>query len=246
MEVKLREAFKIGFDAVDFTGKMSIYGLSSYMQQIAADHASDLDFNFYKNAGDPQFYWIISKVKYVMTSYLEWEEEMEMETYPGGYDKLFAVRLFDIYSQAGQKIGYIIGYYILMDAERMRPVRIKGNTGALSILDFPYEGEKLQKIKLLGEQLKVETRKAYYSEMDLNGHMNNSHYVKWAVDMLPFECFATHQVKCLEINYNASIEQGTEVKLSLLQKDSTTYMVSGDSLDDEKNYFMAEMILEVR
>lgn len=246
MKVRLKEAFLVDFDVIDFSGKMSIHGLSNYMQMIASHHANELEFNFYKNGNDAGLFWIISKVKYVMESYPKWDEKITIETYPGGYDKLYAVRLFDICNDAGQKIGYIIGDYLLMDSEKLRPVRIKGGQGALKILDFPYEGEKLQKLKEPDEIIKEERRKAYYSEMDLNGHMNNSHYVKWAMDMLPLELIKNFEVSSLEINYNASIQYGAEVKMLFGRNKSGTYIVSGSSVEEGKNYFIAEIKLQER
>lgn len=243
MEVKHREEFKVNFDTVDFTGKLSLYGLSEFMQIIAAEHASILDINFYKNTAGPCCYWIVSRAKYVMNRYPKWEDTITLETYPGGYDKLYAVRKFDINDQEGNQLGYIIGDYLLMDMEKKRPVQIKGGTGALSILNFPYEGEKLTKLKIPEEVIKVENRKAYYSEMDLNKHMNNSHYVKWALDMLPIESFKTHKVSSLEINYNAPIICGDEVKLRLGRNETGHYMVYGNTADDAKNYFIAEIEL---
>lgn len=243
MPFKLREEYKVQFDAIDFTGKISINGLCSYMQILAANHASLLDFNYYKNNESPEYYWIISKVKYVIDEYPKWEEKIAMETYPGGYEKLYAVRLFDIYNVSGKKIGYIIGDYLLMDAAKMRPARIKGSTGALAFLNFPFEGESLAKLKIPEEVLKVEMRKAYYSELDLNEHMNNAHYIKWVVDMLPIELFRTHEISTFEINYNASVTYGIEVKVVLSQNDRGDYVVYGNSVDDTINYFVAEVVL---
>lgn len=243
VESRYKETYKVNFDAIDFTGKLSIYGLSGFMQIIAANHASLLNFNFYKNTTNPGYYWIVSRVKYVLEEYPKWEENITIETYPAGYDKLYAVRKFDLYNEAGNKIGYIIGDYLLMDIERKRPVRIKGSEGNLSIMDFPYEGEKLLKLQMPDEVLRMENRKAYYSEMDLNGHMNNSHYVKWAMDMLPIEELKTHQVNSLEINYNAAIECGEEVKITLGRNEQGYYVVYGNTIDDAKNYFIAEIQL---
>lgn len=241
MSFKLKEEYKVQFDAIDFTGKMTINGLCSYMQLIAANHASLLDFNYYKNSETPEYYWIISKVKYVMNEYPKWEDKIAIETYPGGYKKLYAVRLFDIYNASGKKIGYIIGDYLLMDAAKMRPARIKGNTGALAFLNFPFEGESLAKLQIPEEVLKVEKRKAYYSEMDLNEHMNNAHYIKWVVDMLPMELFRTHEISTFEINYNTSVTYGIEVNVVLSQNDRGDYVVYGNSVDDTINYFVAEV-----
>lgn len=248
MNLKLREKHKVQFDSIDFMGKISLNGISSYMQQIAANHASILGFNYYKNNGTPEYYWILSRVKYVINTYPKWEDHIQIETYPAGCEKLFAVRLFDIYNEADEKIGYIIGDYILMDAAKKRPARIKGSTGPLAFLDFPYEGESLPKLALPTEEIrnraiKVEKRKAYYSELDLNGHMNNAHYIRWAVDLLPIEIFKTHEISSLELNYNTSITNGIDVELSLVQDENGNYMIYGSSIDQTVHYFVAKIEL---
>lgn len=244
MSLRLRETYKVQFDRVDFTGKMTLNGLCSYMQMIAANHASKLGFNYYKNSEEPEYYWILSRAKYVVETYPKWEDEVQIETYPGGYEKLFAVRLFDIYKQ-NQKVGHIIGDYVLMDVKKHRPAKIKGATGALSFLDFPYEGESLEKIKVpTQDSIRTEVRKAYYSEMDLNGHMNNAHYIRWSVDMLSLDIFEAYEIASFEINYNTSITCDTKVVLQLILEDEKTYVVTGNSLDGTENYFIAKMVLE--
>lgn len=246
MSLKLRETYKVQFDMIDYTGKMSINGLSSYMQIIAGNHASILGFNYYKNSSTPEYYWILSRVKYEVETYPKWEDTVQMETYPGGYDKLYAVRLFDLYNEAGQKIAHIIGDYVLMDAKTNRPVKIKGSTGILAFLDFPYEGENLKKLKLPKEAIKVEKRKARYSEMDLNGHMNNAHYVRWTVDSLPIDVLEVNEISSLEVNYNAGITYGIEVNVALAQDEEGNFIVYGNSLDDTKNYFVSKVVLRKR
>ena len=104
----------------------------------------------------------------------------------------------------------------------------------------------LEKLKMSGQVVLEEVRKAFYSEMDLNGHMNNSHYIRWAVDMLPMEVLTDYEIAEFEINYNASITFGKQVKLTLAKDDEGAYIVAGDDLETQSNYFMAKMTLRAR
>ena len=240
---RLREVYQVDFDVVDFMGKLSINGLSSYMQTIAAKHATKLGVNFYKSGEKPSCYWILSRVKYEIFSYPKWEDQVTLETYPGGHDKLFAVRLFNLINAQEELIGRITGNYLLMDAERGRPMRIKGAEGPFAVLDFPYEGEKIDRINPPETIVKEEVRKAYYSEIDLNGHMNNAHYIRWSVDMLPLELLREYEIESLQINYNTSITYGVQVKLVMGQNEEGHYLIAGNSLDDTVNYFTSEIRL---
>ena len=240
---RLKEHYQVDFDVLDFNGKLSINGLSSYMQTVAAKHATKLGINFYKSGEKQVYYWILSRVKYEVYTYPIWEDQVALETYPGGHDKLFAVRLFDLTDAKGEVIGRITGDYVLMDAGKGRPVKIKGAPEPLAVLDFPYEGEKLDRIPLPEEILVEDIRKAYYSELDLNGHMNNAHYIRWTVDMLPLEILKENEIVSLQINYNTSITYGVETKIIIGKNEAGNYLVAGNSLDGSVNYFTAEIIL---
>lgn len=243
MKLRLKEDYRIDFTHIDFTGNISLNGIADYMQIVAANHAGLLGFDFYNEEKTSKYYWVISRVKYNIKKYPKWLENISLETYPGGYSGLFAVRLFTLFDESGEEIGEIIGDYVLMDTERGRPARIKGAPAPLNILDFPYEGECLQKLELPDEILKEEIRKARYSEIDLNQHMNNAQYIKWILDMFSLETFREKEVSSLQINYNTSISYGTEVKVKLGRSKEGSYMVYGTSLEGETIYFTSDLIL---
>ncbi len=241
MQLRWKEKFKIEFEDIDFTEKLAMHGIVHYMQQIAANHAIQLGFSFYKSENKSTYYWVIARVKFEMQKYPCWQEEISVETYPGGYDKLFAVRLFDILDASGEQVGHIIGNYILMDAETGRPVKIKGIKEPLNVLDFPYGGEKLDKIDLSCRIVKEDIRKARYTEIDVNKHMNNAYYVKWVVDMIPLEAFYHKEIESLQLNYNTSVTYDTKVKVIMGVNDKEELIVYGTSLDEETNYFSAKL-----
>jgi len=243
MLLRLREEHKIEFGEIDFNEKLTINGLVYYMQQLAANHAIKLGFSYYKNGENPKYYWVLSRVKFEIKKYPKWQDQIALETYPGGYDRLFGVRLFDLFNETGECIAHIIGYYILIDIETNRPVRMKGAQGALSILDFPYQGETLEKLPLPTQMIQEEIRKARYSEIDVNKHMNNACYVKWVVDMIALEDFETKEIGSLQLNYNTSITYNTEVKVHIGMNTPDEYLIYGTSIDGQINYFSAQVVM---
>lgn len=241
MNLRLREEHQVEFTEIDFTGKLTINSISDWLQIIAANHASQLGISYYKDCGTVEYYWVLSRVKYVIDEYPKWEDHVAIETYPGGYNKLFAVRLFDLIDSKGKMWGYIIADYLLLDGQKKRPVRIKGAESPLDILDFPYEGERLEKVECVGTPIQEEIRKARYSELDLNQHMNNGHYIKWIMDILPLEFLRDKEISSLQVNYNTSVTYGEQVKIALIQVEEDDFRVCGTSLDGEVNYFTARV-----
>ncbi len=239
---RLKQSYKIDFDTVDVLGKLSINIISRYMQELAAKHATMLGVSFIDGENMPKAYWILSRVKYDIQKYPTCNEEITIETYPAGCDKLFFVRCFEIKDKDGEIIGNIIANYILMDAKKKRPIKINGSSGILAKVDYLYEGDKVGKVPPVIVPSKKEVRKAYYSELDYNGHMNNSHYIRWSIDMLTEELIKGRQIKSIEINYNSPIMCNDKVELTLENREDS-YLISGNSVIDDKNYFNTRVIM---
>lgn len=246
MKVQLKEEYEVEIDDIDFSSHMSLMGIAKYMQNIAAHHATELGFDYYKDGIEPKYYWVLSRVKYVLHKSIKWQDQFSLTTYPGGCDKLFAVRLFDIEDENNQPIGHIIGDYILIDTEKKRPTRITDKEPIFEILNFKYEGEKLDKLAPPENIIGRERRKARYCEIDVNGHMNNTQYIKWILDMLPLETHKEKEIETLQINYNTSVMYQDEVEVIIGNAEDEGYLVAGMSLDGKINYFTAHMTLKAR
>ena len=240
---KLIKRYKVDFDVIDVSGKLSINVISRYMQELAAEHATKLGISFVAYGRKSEYYWILSRVKYDIQEYPIFNDKIIIETYPAGYDKLFLVRKFEIKKMTGELIGEITANYLIMDAVKKRPVKIEKCITSLSKLNCMYEGTKVGKVQKVINPIKQEVRKAYYSEIDYNGHMNNSQYIRWAVDMLTDKLINGINIKSLEINYNKSVMCNDEIKLSLEDVKDNKYLISGDSLDGVNNYFVVQIVL---
>lgn len=242
MMEKYSKTFKINFRDVDNTKKLRMNSLVDYMQEIAGEHANALGLNFFGQ--EQEVYWIVARAKMCLEEYPMWDETIHIETYPAGVDKLFAVRRFDIYNQDNRAIGYIIGDYILMDVKTHRPVRPHQLGGKFEMLCNPYEGEVLPKLKAPVNREVEDYRKARYSEIDVNGHMNNTHYVRWAMDMLNVEELSKRQVQSIQTNYITSILENDEVKIIRGLNESGHTIVQGMSLDEKIIYWTSEIMFK--
>lgn len=239
---KYTKSFKVNFRDVDLRMKLRMSSLVDYMQEIAGEHAYELGLNFFGQ--EQEVYWIVSRAKMHLEEYPNWEEMITIKTYPAGIDKLFAVRRFDIYNEAGKEIGYIIGNYILLDSATHRPVRPTGLEGPIAKLCYPYAGESLAKLKAPMHVEMEDSRKARYSEVDINGHMNNAHYVRWAIDMMSSEELARKEVQSIQTNYTTSITEGDEVKIIRGLDENGHTLIQGTSLDGKIVYWTSEIVFK--
>lgn len=239
---KYSKHFKISFRDVDYTKKLRMNALVDYMQEIAGEHANALGLNFFGQ--ETQVYWIVSRAKMHLDEYPRWDETIRIETYPAGIDKLFAVRRFDIYSEDNRQIGYIIGDYILMDVETHRPVRPQHLEGNFKVLCYPYEGEALPKLKAPISIEAKDSRKARYSEIDVNAHMNNAHYIRWAMDMISSEELMRKEVQSIQTNYITSILENDEVSIVRGLDEEGHTIIQGTSLDGKIVYWTSRIVFK--
>ena len=64
--------------------------------------------------------------------------------------------------------------------------------------------------KELGE---CESRCVRYSDLDINGHMNNCRYLDWVMDLLPSEFYQHHQPQEITLCYMTEIREKEEMQL---------------------------------
>ena len=58
-----------------------------------------------------------------------------------------------------------------------------------------------------------------YSDIDVNGHVNNSRYIGWLMDAHAMALHRSHTVKSIEVNYLGETVVGD--RLSMLSKEAT-------------------------
>ena len=56
-------------------------------------------------------------------------------------------------------------------------------------------------------------RTVRYSDLDVNGHMNNCRYMDWVSDTLPGSFHGSHRVSEFTVNYLSEAREGEELRL---------------------------------
>ena len=165
----------------DQNGKLTLQSLFHFLQECAWDNARVNDFGF-EHLEKENAFWILSKILIEMDEYPEWKDNIEIKTWPKGVDGLFAIRDFQIFRN-GDIIGRATSYWLILDADSKRPKR-------LDDFNFIHENffkevaveKSLSKITFKGDLQKLGKRKVYYSDLDVNKHVNNAIYVRWILD----------------------------------------------------------------
>lgn len=155
--------------------------------------------------------WIFCKMKLEIKRLPKFMETITINTYSAGCKKYFASRHFEIYDEKGEQIAFAQGLYCLLHTETRRPVPIPddhieayGNVGDTVVL-------RDLKLKPLETYDLEDHYKARFSNIDTNGHVNNTVYTNWGLDSLPFSYLNEKKLKTLGIVFEKEVMAGQEV-----------------------------------
>lgn len=80
------------------------------------------------------------------------------------------------------------------------------------------------------------THQVAYSDLDYNGHANNTKYADWCCDLFPIESYAKRELASFQINYVSELRGGEVIRLDLHEQ-PTEFAVHGHI--DGKTVFQA-------
>lgn len=169
-------------------GFVSLPSICNYLQEAASLNAEELGFsksNFVAQGNNLS--WVLTRLVVKMTRYPTWEENIKVVTFPRGGRKIVAWRDFEIKAENGEVIGLATSEWMLIDLATRKIVSIPESVlnacefGTQSVLG-PEPFTARLKFPTDVTLNKVGPYQAMYSHIDLNGHVNNVHYIEWLLE----------------------------------------------------------------
>lgn len=238
---KYSKTFKVQFSETDFTLKLKLYALVNKMQETSSLHAEELGMG-YEELKKHKLGWIIPKYRIQMDTYPKWEDTLTIETWPSAKDKLFAMRSFRIYNQDQKQIGSIYSAYVVVDTETGRPQRTNALPIELPVI-IDEDTQELLRFTIPKDPISTCKRTVYYTDLDLNMHMNNACYIQWIEDCFTLEQHKNMRIKDIQVNFISAATIGEEVEVSVYKDEASvdTYYVQGNEKAEGREIFKARV-----
>lgn len=244
----LRLDDKIPSYDVSLNGQTKFYTLCNILLDSAAVHANKFQFG-YHDMRKENVYWVLSRFHIIMHKYPSMGDQIKVETWPKGVNKLFFMRDYRILSADDSLLTTATTAWLILDGNTGRPKKMEGNNKLHSyhIDDFhaiEATPEKLPNITEPDRQMPVVAR---YSDLDINKHVNAVKYIEWVQDCYPQEIYEKKNVKEFQINYQAETRFGEEVEIRIRktsQTDPFEYL-EGIRANDENAAFRAKVRFDV-
>lgn len=166
-------------------GKMRLNELMKSLQEIAALHAEKLGFGMAWMM-ENRMIWVLVDIKLKIVRMPFWNESCSIFTMPSGHDRIRAFREYIVHDGDNGEIIKATSVWMVIDSKGRKPVLMDDLD-----IDLPKIGlrnfEDVRRSPLPDDLEKIHHIKVGSSSIDLNGHVNNTEYVRWALDGLSFD-----------------------------------------------------------
>jgi acyl-ACP thioesterase len=207
------EICQIRFGAVDRSDRLTLASVFNFFQEAAISHAENLGVGRDSMAQIGQV-WLISRMSVQIEKRPLYGDTVNIRTWPRGIEKLFALRDFDIRNSRDVPVIQARSCWLIIDIEKRRPLRPQYMAEMLPLNDgldaLPSGAVGLTERKDLH---KASERKAAYSDLDYNGHVNNISYIQWIQDTLNTGLLENAGRMRLDINYLNEILPGETAEI---------------------------------
>ncbi|MDF1572810.1 MAG: thioesterase [Bacteroidales bacterium] len=244
MKNTLQQAYTVSSFQVDPKGKARLTALASFLQETAYRHADSLQLG-YRHLADNNSAWILSRLRIRVLEYPDWDDEVTVESWPRGIEKLFALRDFLIRNSDGKVVTEASTSWLMVDVKKRRPMRIPPDFIKIETRTDSVFDQSPGIIALPGELEVCDTRRVKYADLDVVGHVNNVKYIEWCTDAADPDLVIGQGICGFSINFisEARLGEQVEIRCSSLQKSAQPPVqkmyISGYNLDAGRECFQA-------
>jgi medium-chain acyl-[acyl-carrier-protein] hydrolase len=209
----LRARFTVHTYEVDAFGRLAVPALAGFLAEAAGRHADALGVGLDALMATGVT-WVLARQRVELLRPIRLHQELEVETWPSGIDRLAALRDFLVRDADGQPLARATSQWTVFDlaTRRPRPPQSVLDPGRFRLEDAPralgFREGKLPELLRWEAERRFEVR---YADIDQNVHVNNGSYLGWALEALPREVWERSSLLEVEVQYRAEALLGETV-----------------------------------
>ena len=246
MDSVFRSEFTVDAAHSDCFGRLKPSSILYFVQEVAGQHCAQLALDW-DTLAEKRMFWAVIRHRVQVTRLPKKGETITVETWPMPTTRVAFPRSVVAYGSDGAELFRTISIWVLMDMDT-RAMILPGKSG----VEVPglLRGSELAPPRSLvpvslSSQLR---RKVRFTELDVNGHMNNCRYLDWICDLLPSGFHHSHTVREFTLCYASEAMEGEELNLQWQLSHGGQLRVEtirqSDTKDHEHRIFSADVLFE--
>ncbi len=228
------QEFRIASYQADVSARIKPSAILEIMQEMAGAHAEMLDVGRSRLL-PMNLAWVLTRVEVRMDRYPVSGEAITVETFPMPNRRVFFPRYFVFRDAQGNQIGCAGSIWVVLDihtrkmanAAEIAPL-LPDNSDLTAPMGMPATVEEIP-----GEE-QESFRSPVYTDLDMNGHVNNTRYLDWCCNELGIDTMRSATMKQFAVNFNQEILPGQEVRTAL-RREGDRFSFSG--FEGDKRHF---------
>ncbi len=225
MEPIYSQQITVSQAGVDRFGRMKPSRILYEAQQMALRHCNRMAVS---TVGKEQqaLFWAVIRHRVQITRLPMENETVTLETWPLPTTRTAYPRSTVAYDAQGRELFRSISLWVLMD-RNTRALVLPGKSGVavpglLRGMELALPGN------LLPQPLaNLTARTVGFTELDGNGHMNNSRFLDWLCDLLPSDFHRAHPLREFTVCYLSEALEGEQVQLRWALSDGPLLRAEG-------------------
>lgn len=217
MDKTLKQKYQVRLYEMDHRGKAKLIPLLDYLQDAAGLHAEQLGVAV-TDLKARNLTWILSRYHVKIARYPAAGETVEVETWPSASRSRFALREFEMKAKDGAVLLQATTSWLVMDLARRRPVPLEGVLPDFPLLEKRALEDDFKPLPVFDGSDRELSVRVFNQDLDWNRHVNNTVYIRWAVETVPPEVLLEKRLVEVEISYRGEAFYG-ETVLSRAKKE---------------------------
>lgn len=207
-----KQSFSIADIHLDCFGRLKPSNLLYFVQEVAGRHCDLLAVDW-DTLAQKNLFWAVTRHRVQITRLPTRGETITVETWPMPTTKVAFPRSVVAYDENGSELFRSISIWVLMDTNT-RTMVLPGKSGVL--VEGTLRGTELAAPRTILPSLPQNTKShtVGYTQLDRNGHMNNTRYLDWVDDLLPSAFHKDHPLRDFTVCYHNEAREGQQIDLS--------------------------------
>lgn len=203
---------------------IKVSDLFKYLQEVASQHSEIMKIGF-DDLKSKKGAWVLTKQLLEVERLPKALEEFTIHTWSHKLNKIVATRNFIVTDKENNIIIKATSDWVVINLEKRRIIPIsKINLDYIQSYDLDLFSEALSKININQENLVNEfTKKVRFSDIDINGHMNNTSYVDMVLDSMAEYFTERYTLKVINTNFLQEVKFLEEITIRTYQVEETIF-----------------------
>lgn len=211
------------------------------MQEAAGEHSALLGLSRADLLTAHNAVWMIARAELRMEHDPKLYDTLHVKTWYGAPGRATYPRYLTFSDASGRRVASFATSWVVADIAQRRilmPAKLQ--------LPFPPAAEIVPPIEEPGKLRLKKTgvaktcfRAPQYSDLDVNGHMNNASYVSWILDLFPVEYHRQYRLRHFIISYAAEAKPDELVEMTLY-REGDAFEVLGVDKNNQHVIFEAQ------